>query len=105
MKRSDPEVNVVPHFEFSGKPPSTTSITILSSGGIGRFIRTFLRKAGGKMRENERRGGAVGRSVTYRQVVPCAPQMVSISASPNLSEKLLKIKKPGTWLTGCWHTS
>ena len=57
MKRSDPEVNVVPHFEFSGKPPSTTSITILSSGGIGRFIRTFLRKAGGKMREDERRGG------------------------------------------------
>ena len=35
----------------------------------------------------------------YRRVFPGAPQMVSISASPNLSEKMLKIKKPGTWHT------
>ena len=37
-----------------------------------------------------------------RRVVPGAPQMVLISASPNLSEKLLKIKNlaPGTLAAG-----
>ena len=33
-----------------------------------------------------------------RQVIPGTPQMVSISASPNISEKLLKIKKLAHWL-------